>query len=610
MNEGFRPKDVCVAVAPYLRTQPGLSFCKKIKQHAKEICKAPIIGDAPSEHGIGQLENYLAALEDCGWHTKLFSKTGAELKPVLVQKAKEDFERVARQRMETEAPSTSRPAQWQDKDSDWEPEPEREAFDVERVPGLRQMLERVEEQGRYFYGFVLIPPWAAHVLERCAPKAVAIDAGHCSEEQKGVIMEIVISDANRQNVTLAVAHFADNESDRTVDPFFEFASKHLALDRTEVAIHKDGGKSFMSARKAHMPQAKALLCEKHLKGNILEKVKEAGAVEKYKRMVNATTVEKYKFWRQQAAGSRLLEYLESRGLPEEELFLAPFAEAGGKTQATLSTLKRSDPNNPPLVKPRTASGFVESEMGANTCGVWGSIRHSTPTEMVVKVCEKMVQTNASHQAAAKKCATKAPPKVMHMLAVLEKTATEQRQRIVPIGDQRNGQARVYPDLLRSPSLYNVAQLAPATCSCGLPKITGFPCIDLVILAKKGLGATDFTGLLQEGDTTNRWRQQYNFNFAMCLPATAVVFMQQPTDLLFPILAPKPPGAPKRARQKSWAENLTKTARKAVPTSASPAPATPGATSCSSQPPSTKRSTKRPYMCRKCGVPKKGHKCPK
>ena len=608
-NDSLKVEDVRVALEPFLRMRPSKSFCKKVKKKAQEICKAPINGDAPAEHGVGQLENYLAALEECGWHTQLFSKSGAELKPVLIQKAKEDFERAARQRrQETEAPSSSRSTQWKDKDSAYEPSPEPDdAFDVDRVPGLREMLERVEEQGRYFYGFVLIPPWAAHVLERCAPKAVAIDAGHCSEEQKGVILEIVISDANRQNVSLAVAHFVDNESDRIVDPFFAFASKHLALNRAEVAIHKDGGKPFISARKKHMPHAKALLCEKHAKNNILEKVKVPGAVEKYGFMVNATTSAKYNFWRQQAP-ARLLEYLETRRLPESELFLAPFAQAGGKTQATISTLKRSDPSNPPVVKPRTTSGFVESEMNANKSELWGSIRHSTPTEMLVKVCEKMVQTNASHQVDARKCATKAPPKVMHMLAVLEKTATERRHKIEPIGEQQDGQAKVYPDMLRSPSLYNVTQLAPAMCSCGLPHITGFPCIDLVILAKKALGATDFTGLLQKSDTTKQWQQQYDFNFALCLPATAVVFMQPPTSLLFPIFAPKPSGAPRRARYKSWQENLTKTARRAVPASASPAPPTPGATSRSSQPPSTKPSERRPYTCGKCGVLKKGHTC--
>ena len=188
------------------------------------------------------------------------------------------------------------------------------------------------------------------------------------------------------------------------------------------------------------------------------------------------------------------------------------------------------------------------------------------------------------------------------------TATERRHKIEPIGEQQDGQAKVYPDMLRSPSLYNVTQLAPAMCSCGLPHITGFPCIDLVILAKKALGATDFTGLLQKSDTTKQWQQQYDFNFALCLPATAVVFMQPPTSLLFPIFAPKPSGAPRRARYKSWQENLTKTARRAVPASASPAPPTPGATSRSSQPPSTKPSERRPYTCGKCGVLKKGHTC--
>ena len=39
--------------------------------------------------------------------------------------------------------------------------------------------------------------------------------------------------------------------------------------------------------------------------------------------------------------------------------------------------------------------------------------------------------------------------------------------------------------------------------------------------------------------------------------------------IYPILAPKPAGAPKRARHKSWQENLTKGAKKGLPVGASP-----------------------------------------
>ena len=99
----------------------------------------------------------------------------------------------------------------------------------------------------------------------------------------------------RSNVSLAVSRtlLTDNESNRIVDPFFEFATEHLALNHTEVTIHKDGGKPFIKARKNHMPHAKALLCEKHAKDNILEKVKAPGAVEKYGFVVNATISAKY-----------------------------------------------------------------------------------------------------------------------------------------------------------------------------------------------------------------------------------------------------------------------------------------------------------------------------
>lgn len=82
----------------------------------------------------------------------------------------------------------------------------------------------------------------------------------------------------RSNVSLAVSRtlLTDNESNRIVDPFVEFATEHLALNHTEVTIHKDGGKPFIKARKNHMPHAKALLCEQHAKDNILEKVKVPG----------------------------------------------------------------------------------------------------------------------------------------------------------------------------------------------------------------------------------------------------------------------------------------------------------------------------------------------
>ena len=607
-NDNLKTEDVRLALSPYLRISPSDGFCKKVKIKARALRDAPANGASPvgGEHRMGQLENYLEALDHCGWHTKLFTKSGAELKLVLIQKAKEEFEKGVRRRQETEAPSSSRSAQWTDADADYEPQPEPAEFEAARVPGLRAMLDKVIEGGRYFYGFVLIPPWAAHVLEKCAPKAIGVDGGHCSEEQKGVILEIVASDANRQNVSLAVAHFVDNESDRVVDPFFAFATEHLAaLNHADVTLHADGARTFRKARKTHMPHAKALLCEKHAKDNILEKVKAPGAGEKYGQMVNATNSGKYNYVRTQAPPA-LLQYLEQRGLPEAELFLAPFAEAGGKTQATLSTLKNSEPSMPPVVKPRTTSAFVESAMNANKSNMWGSIRHSTPTDMAQQMCEKMVETNAHHKAEAQKCKTSAPPKVMRMLGELDKTASAQSHCIEPIGQQRDLKAKVYPNLLASKALYNVAQL-PGKCTCGLPDITGFPCVDLVMLARKAHGQADFTTLLQESDTSTCWQMQYNFDFASCLPATAVVFVQPPTDLLFPVVAPKPSGAPKRARHKSGLEqNTTKTARKGIPASASPAPHTPTATS--SQPPGSRPPARRVYHCRHCGAPKKGHVC--
>jgi hypothetical protein len=117
--------------------QPSDGFCKKVRNKARGICKAPTNGADPAEHNIGQLENYLAALEVCGWHTRLFTKTGAELKTVLIQKAKEDFEREAQRRQKTEAPSSSRSDQWKDKDTDYEPEPELDAF-------LRPPIDRAQ----------------------------------------------------------------------------------------------------------------------------------------------------------------------------------------------------------------------------------------------------------------------------------------------------------------------------------------------------------------------------------------------------------------------------------------------------------------------------------
>ena len=602
-NNKLKIVDVRLALEPYLLKLPSDGFCKKVKTQAMAILDAPADGAGPvgGKHRMGQLENYLGALENCGWHTKLFTKTGAQLKQVLIQKAKEEFEKQAKRRQKTEGSSSAHSTQWQEVDADYE---EPATFEVGCVPGLGAMLEAVNEEGRYFYGFALIPPWAAHVLDKCAPKAIGVDAGHCSEEQKGVVLEIVASDANRQNVTLALAHFVDNESDRIVDPFFAFATANLGLNNAGITLHKDGGSSFAKARKAHMPDAKALLCEKHAKENVLEKVKVAGAAETYGRMVNATNSGGFNFVRSQAP-TKLLSYIEGKRLPEAELFLAPFAAAGGKTQATVSTLKRGDEHHP-VVKARTTSGFVESEMNANKSELWGSIRHSYPTDMALQAAEKMVGTMARHRVAAQKCKTSAPPKVMHMLGVLDKVATEQSHRIEPIGDQRDGKAKVYPNLRVSKNLYHVAEL-PGTCSCGFPGITDFPCVCLTMLAKKARGVSDFTTLLQESDRTTRWREQYDFDFAACLPATAVVFVQPPTNLLFPILALKPAGAPKRTRHKGWAENVTKSARKGIHTpgaAGSQTTGTPGAAGAAAATPQPRKV----YKCRRCGQPKAGHTC--
>ena len=90
-NKGkMKTEDIRLALTPYLRMRPTDEFCKSVKTQARSLLDKgdDAGGTTGDKHQMGQLENYLAALDQLGWATKLFTKSGAELRALLVQNSR------------------------------------------------------------------------------------------------------------------------------------------------------------------------------------------------------------------------------------------------------------------------------------------------------------------------------------------------------------------------------------------------------------------------------------------------------------------------------------------------------------------------------------------
>jgi hypothetical protein len=285
----------------------------------------------------------------------------------------------------------------------------------------------------------------------------------------------------------------------------------------------------------------------------------------------------------------------------EERFLADLAAAGGATQATLNT---RDATKPQYVTVRSTDQMAEVNMWSSKAS---RARGMDPTNMLIKVYETAVAHMMESKAAADSCDVEAPPQVAKMMELLVENAKNPHCNVeFTSHDQSTAKVRAHTDRAGGALPAHTVNLREGTCSCGLTALTGFPCEDLVAAARAAR-AFKPTSYLKDGDKTPFWKKQYAFNFASRMLSTADVWDGAATELLMPLLLPRGAGRPKVARHKSWTDGFG-SGRKAAATR-------PGAKGAKSKQPKKpkkmgpkKTVVKQPYRCKKCGQPKRGHKC--
>ena len=108
----MKTEDIRLALTPYLRMRPTDEFCKSVKTQARSLLDKGDDAGGPTgdKHQMGQLENYLAALDQLGWATKLFTKSGAELRALLVQKAEDEYKKEVERKKQQQAAAS--PSAW------------------------------------------------------------------------------------------------------------------------------------------------------------------------------------------------------------------------------------------------------------------------------------------------------------------------------------------------------------------------------------------------------------------------------------------------------------------------------------------------------------------
>ena len=245
---------------------------------------------------------------------------------------------------------------------------------------------------------------------------------------------LVACDANRQTVPLVWGHFADNESDKTWDRFFAFVKTVLPeLDASHIVIYRDGRSSISKALDAHTTSLTRFLCTRHGGEAAAHTVKAPNVAKEYNRMAMPSNLPHYQRIKSEVP-SALNDYVARSPIPESQRFLAPFAAAGGKTQATLTN--RHDTHKTAELEPRCTSQFVEVNMhSANQDGS----RSMQPQDAVLTTAETWTRRMVQQQKAANECSDPVPPQVATMLANLESKAQEKgRTRVHLLGARQGG----------------------------------------------------------------------------------------------------------------------------------------------------------------------------
>ena len=238
--------------------------------------------DIDMEYGVGYLPGYAAEMRrTSGYYVEVFTISADEMRGLATKHA--------------EAAHAREQAQLQKADTSYA----RKQFVLDEVHGLPEKLATIQPDDRFYYGCVQVYPWGKSFVQ-AGPGVYATDAGHCTGVAKGIYIDFVGYDANRQMVPVMDAHFADNEGSMTWSCAMRVLSQAIPeLNTPNTVISRDGKAEIATQIDAYLPSAKQFLCEKHYSDTIVKTLGQAFKPA-YGRICHALTKCTYDFARAQA----------------------------------------------------------------------------------------------------------------------------------------------------------------------------------------------------------------------------------------------------------------------------------------------------------------------
>ena len=573
-----KPAKLKSVLQAHLRSQPPEAYVRKVMAEALGNGKKAT-GMRPNQLGgmsftdsFRLVSHFAEALAEKGHHVVTQKMNGNKMKEALLKKAKVDHK----------AQQEALPASSQ-----------KTPFAI--TPELQARVDAVKADDDYYAGVIIIFAWASKFLETQTSKRIlGADAGHAHHpDLGGVVICVDAVDANRSTVPISRAHFWGNERAEVWRMMCWTLNEYLGdvLNDAIVTFYRDGKKEIQEAFDRYLDDARQFLCARHGGEAAAIAVPGPHILERYQEMANVTSMNRLSYLKSQAPAA-LLNYLQTSNTSEDRRFLAEFAKAGGKTQATVNRKQQRSQ----YVTARCTDQFAEANQHTSNLDL---LRHALPVQFMELAVESAVdrmteharKANGNGTAQSPPYAKTVPPQVANILQVHKDIATTRlsdRDAQVRLVVGSRTQATVKPSIsISGGTRFNCnIGTVPPTCECGFTATTDFPCLEMHLLCQTVNKPVE--SLLAPCDLTLQWQREMScFDWGSAKVTTSAIDhgLSFDTTLLPPITIPRPAGAPKKKRHRSWRETAARKAQKP-----------------------TGGGSKAGYKCGKCGQIKKGHTC--
>lgn len=473
---------------------------------------------------MAAMEDHLELLRKCGHYAELVIVSGIEMKLIRIKAAKHIFEQCKK--------SGTLP---------------KDAKFVDSVVDLSD----IEDNNRYYGGFIFIPSIASHFCIHGRMTSSA-DAAHCEgkgPQSYGTTFEVVTYDTNYNIVPIAFAHFVGAECHQYWSNVFRACKNIDGFDIPDRTVVVDQEKSIDTSFKEIFSHAKMFLDPMHVKKNMGSKLGrfKASGISYYEQALRAPSKEEV---------DRIIEYYSD----EQKTYLKSFEKP--ELYTAYSNLQDNV----------ESSQSAESQMRSS---IRNQIRTVEPQQMLVNLVLTQRSNFWKRKADALKTNKPVPPRVEAQIATLIQRSRVYQNTVnfVDGSDLMEATVKSYTNGSQSRlvRLSIEKQKVPSCCAYSKVK-NGYPCLHGMAVLTEKHGRTNIHNFIDKRHLSMKWKDQYE-NVSFDLPTQAdvdrimvhaKVIVAKGENVRIPKALPPPRGRPVKGagkRKKGWYERGPEAAKR-------------------------------------------------